>query len=156
MKHLVRGIAMQSHKVSTLYGGKVRKFNEKVEHDEIKDFCESSLAYLLDDGVVVKVSNYDRSEEEVEINFYDKFTWNDIKDHVIPLLIRVIRKYELGEFGSYLNKKNFNFCVKGDYGIRADIVVSSDEVKDIEQILSKQWNGELIMDKIIFYVKSEK
>ena len=134
----------------------LKRFNEGINHEYIKDFCEMSLAYLLDEGVSVKVDNYNREEEEVKIDFHEKMTWNDCKDHVIPLLTRVANKYELGEFGSYNVKKNFNFCVKGTHGIRVDIMISINEIKDIEQIFNKQWNGELIMDQIIFYVKGEK
>lgn len=134
----------------------LRSFNEGVDYEDIKYFCETSLVYLLDEGVVVRVSGYNREEEEVKIDFHEKMTWNDCKDHVIPLLTRVANKYELGEFGSYNVKKNFNFCVKGTHGIRVDIMISINEIKDIEQIMNKQWNGELIMDQIIFYVKGEK
>ena len=42
----------------------LRKFNEKVEREEIKDFCEINLAYLLDEGVDVRVSHYDNFEED--------------------------------------------------------------------------------------------
>ena len=134
----------------------LRSFNEGVDYEDIKYFCETSLVYLLDEGVVVRVSGYNREEEEVKIDFHEKMTWNDCKDHVIPLLTRVANKYELGEFGSYNVKKNFNFCVKGTHGIRVDVMIGINEIKDIEQIMNKQWNGELIMDQIIFYVKGEK
>jgi hypothetical protein len=138
----------------------LRSFNEGVNHEDIKDLCETSLAYLLDDGVTVRVSGYNREEEEVKIDFHEKMTWNECKDHVIPLLIRVVKKYELGEFGSSRNKsaykKNFNFCVKGSHGIRADIMVSIDQINNIEELLNKKWNGELIMDEIVFYIKNEK
>lgn len=134
----------------------LKRYNEGVNHEDIKYFCETSLAYLLDEGVTVEVTNYNREEEEVKILFYDKMTWNECKDHVIPLITRVANKYELGEFGSYNMKKNFNFCAKGSHGIRVDIAVSCDEIEKIEQMFYKHWNAELIMDVIIFYVKSEK
>jgi hypothetical protein len=106
--------------------------------------------------VTVRVSGYNKEEEEVTIDFHEKMSWNECKDHVIPLLIRVVNKYELGEFGSYDDKKNFNFCVKGTHGIRADIMISIDQINNIEELLNKKWNGELIMDEILFYIKSEK
>jgi hypothetical protein len=138
----------------------LRSFNEGVNHEDIKDFCEMSLAYLLDEGVSVKVDNYNRNEEVVTITLHEKLTWTECKDHIIPLLTRVANKYELGEFGSYRNmssnNRNFNLCVKGTHGIRVDVMIGINEIKDIEQIMNKQWNGELIMDQIIFYVKGEK
>lgn len=139
----------------------LRSFNEGVNHEDIKDFCEMSLAYLLDEGVSVKVDNYNRNEEVVTIAFHERLTWIECKDHIIPLLTRVANKYELGEFVSYRNmslsnNRNFNLCVKGTHGIRVDIMIGINEIKDIEQTMNKQWNGELIMDQIIFYVKGEK
>jgi hypothetical protein len=142
----------------------LRKFNEGVNLEDIKYFCETSLAYLLDEGVTVRVSGYNKEEEEVTIDFHEKMTWNECKDHVIPLLIRVVNKYELGEFGGgyFIHHqksrtgKNITFCVRGTHGIRVDVSISCDEINDIEQKLSKQWEGNLIMDKIIFYVRNEK
>jgi hypothetical protein len=140
----------------------LRKFNEGVNLEDIKYFCETSLAYLLDEGVTVRVSGYNKEEEEVTIDFHEKMTWNECKDHVIPLLIRVVNKYELGEFGPTNYKKNFNFCVKGAHSmstlapVRADIMISIDQINNIEELLNKKWNGELIMDEILFYIKSEK
>jgi hypothetical protein len=140
----------------------LKKFNEKVEREEIKDFCEINLAYLLDEGVDVRVSHYDNFEDEVIIDFHEKIFWNECKDHVIPFLSRVGNKYELGcflykfphTFG--ISKNNFMFVVKGTHGIRVDIPIRFDEINDVEQKLSKQWEGNLIMDQILFYVKNEK
>ena len=55
----------------------LRSFNEGVDYEDIKYFCETSLVYLLDEGVVVRVSGYNREEEEVKIDFHEKMTWND-------------------------------------------------------------------------------
>ena len=48
------------------------------------------------------------------------------------------------------------FAVKGTHGIRVDIPIRFDEINGVEQRLSKQWEGNLIMDRIVFYVKNEK
>jgi hypothetical protein len=132
----------------------LKKFNEKVEREEIKDFCEINLAYLLDEGVDVRVSHYDNFEDEVVIIFYEKIFWNECKDHIIPFLSRVGNKYELGTFG--ISKNNFMFAVKGTHGIRVDIPIRFDEINDVEQKISAKWEGNLIMDQILFYVKNEK
>ena len=132
----------------------LRKFNEKVEREEIKDFCEINLAYLLDEGVDVRVSHYDNFEDEVIIDFHENIFWNECKDHVIPFLSRVGNKYELGTFG--ISKNNFMFAVKGTHGIRVDIPIRFDEIDDVEQKISAKWEGNLIMDQILFYVKNEK
>ena len=100
MKHLVQ---------STLYGVKVKRFNESlqpVEVDELKDFCETSLAYLLDDGYNVSVSMRDQvkypDKQHIIVSLgldgcgqFETFDWNDIKDYYIPFLQMLVRRYEL-------------------------------------------------------------
>jgi len=133
----------------------LKRFNEKVEREEIKDFCEINLAYLLDEGVDVRVSHYDNFEDEVIIDFHENIFWNECKDHIIPFLSRVGNKYELGTFGHPI-QHNFMFAVKGTHGIRVDIPIRFDEINDVEQKISAKWEGNLIMDQILFYVKNEK
>jgi hypothetical protein len=140
----------------------LRSFNEGINYEDIKDFCEMGLVYLLDEGVDVKVEFYLPGEDEVTIDFHENIFWNECKDHIIPFLSRLVNKYELGEFGGgyFIHQsrtgKNITFCVRGTHGIRVDVSISGDEINDIEQKLSKQWEGNLIMDKIIFYVRNEK
>lgn len=76
------------------------------ERDELKDFCETSLAYLMDEGFEVSC------DDNKYINLYlpgkspyrygtakDEFYWNDIKDHFIPFLQLLSKRYELKNFG---------------------------------------------------------
>jgi hypothetical protein len=35
-------------------------------------------------------------------------------------------------------------------------MISIDQINNIEELLNKKWNGELIMDEILFYIKNEK
>jgi hypothetical protein len=115
MKHLVR---------STLYGGKVRRFNEGLssnEFDELKDFSESCLAYLLDEGFELElVDRYGRDSNDPSyeidsdyfwIDLYGPFitqpdmygavpndrsySWNQIKDYYIPFLQLLKARYVL-------------------------------------------------------------
>jgi hypothetical protein len=90
----------------------LKKFNESLQSDEVdelKDFCETSLAYLLDDGYNVSLSIRDQvkypgrnhiivslglPEENYAVG-YQKFNWNDVKDYYIPFLQMLQRRYEL-------------------------------------------------------------
>ena len=90
----------------------LKKFNESLQSDEVdelKDFCETSLAYLLDDGYNVSLSIRDQvkypgrnhiivslglPEENYAVG-YQKFNWNDVKDYFIPFLQMLQRRYEL-------------------------------------------------------------
>ncbi len=84
----------------------LKKFNESlepVEVDELKDFCENCLAYLLDDGYNVSVSMRDQVKYPdkpyiiVSLGLLEprKFYWNDVKDYYIPFLQMLQRRYEL-------------------------------------------------------------
>ena len=96
MKHLVRSIAKKSHKVSTLYGVKVKRFNEDNNTEvDLKDFCETNLAYLLDDNnfelSVDVIHGYDNGTRQIgnsQIRLENDlgFKWDDIKDYFIPFL----------------------------------------------------------------------
>ena len=77
----------------------LKRFNESLTDDEVeelKDFCESSLAYLLDDGYYVYI------QREWNVGFHvlfglpnDNFFWNDVKDYYIPFLQLLSRRYKL-------------------------------------------------------------
>ena len=120
MKHLVQ---------STLYGVKVKRFNESLQPDEIdelKDFCEMSLAYLLDDGYNVSLSIRDQVKYPVknhvivslgllDENGYLLFKWNDVKDYYIPFLQMLVRRYEL--LSSYFTDTDY-VCFNTQMGFR--------------------------------------
>jgi len=87
----------------------LKRFNESLQSDEVdelKDFCETSLAYLLDDGYQVSVSMRDKvkypEKQHTIVSLglkgnmgYRLFDWNDVKDYFIPFLQMLVRRYEL-------------------------------------------------------------
>ena len=84
----------------------LKKFNESLEPndvEELKDFCENCLAYLLDDGYNVSVTSRDQVKYPdkpyiiVSLGLLEprKFYWNDVKDYYIPFLQMLQRRYEL-------------------------------------------------------------
>lgn len=86
----------------------LRKFNESIDHDELKDFVESCLAYLLDDGFKVFIPRGVSDDGTTAIwlsisNQYSgnstSFTWEQIKDHYIPLLKLLSNRYDIIGFG---------------------------------------------------------
>lgn len=77
---------------------------KQVDDVELKDFCETYLAYLLDD-TSFKI-------EVVESNGWDSYTiwlgkilnpriqtfkWDDIKDYYIPFVTMLSREYDLND-----------------------------------------------------------
>lgn len=105
----------------------LKRIFESVNIDELKDFCESNLIYLIDEGftievidntdssfkkefagVTIRLSKYDRTTNSLLGTYkYNKdFNWNDIKDYYIPFLIRLSKEY-----------KTFDKClINLDYG----------------------------------------
>ena len=77
----------------------LKRFNESVDFEErLKDFCETHLAYLLDEGFEVVLKDLDETyDSEITIKREDErtFTWNGVKDHVVPFIIHLNREYEL-------------------------------------------------------------
>jgi hypothetical protein len=78
--------------------------------DDLKDFCEWNLAYLLDDDYKVMITRRDSLPAESShhkkgliIHFYrwigrtDFFELSDIEDHFIPFLQRLSNQYEVIE-----------------------------------------------------------
>lgn len=76
----------------------IKPFNENVDSFELKDFCENNLAYLLDDGVQVDITNTGPFngialfECRITSNYKE---WSSIKDHMIPFLTRLQNKYNI-------------------------------------------------------------
>jgi hypothetical protein len=77
----------------------LKRFNESVDFEErLKDFCETRLAYLLDEGFEVVLNDLDETYDcEITIKREDQrtFTWDEVKDHVVPFIIHLNKEYEL-------------------------------------------------------------
>lgn len=77
----------------------IKPFNESKDNfvDELKDFCETNLAYLIDEGLQVDIIDkglYDGVRlNEIKITL--KNSWVSIKDHMIPFLIRLRNNYKI-------------------------------------------------------------
>ena len=83
----------------------LKKYNEGIITEELRDFCEINLAYLVDDGFNINVNRRTSGGSIVISNpkslFKNNdistniFKWNDIKDHFIPFLDRLLNKYSI-------------------------------------------------------------
>lgn len=83
----------------------------QVDEQELKDFCETYLAYLLDDTSfkieVIESPKWDsRFPQRSHIIWLGKtlvdrriqpFHWNDIKDYYIPFVTMLSREYDLND-----------------------------------------------------------
>ena len=78
----------------------LKPFNESKENllEELQDFCETNLAYLIDEGTEVDITNtgpfngIGLYEIRITSNYKE---WSSIKDHMIPFLTRLQNKYNI-------------------------------------------------------------
>ena len=154
----------------------LKRFNEALEKDyegefteeslnEIKDYCEFNLAYLLDIGMHVDCSNVidDKTGYEcmVELSFDEYALASTVLDQVIPFFKRIVNDYKLGNF--YFNTGNDKDIFKFHTG-DAIYHVSYDELDKVEEMImskpSVKRNLEaglnLSIYMITFYIKDEK
>jgi hypothetical protein len=91
----------------------LKRFNESLDDnfkEELQEFCELNLAYLLDDQEVdvrlIPVVGGFRLLIELNQN---PQLWDEIKDHMIPFLIRLSNQFELRP---YPNKDGKNVAIE--------------------------------------------
>ena len=157
----------------------LKRFNEALERDvdgdftaatldEIKDYCELNLAYLLDLGMTIECSNTidndtDTFECQVDLSFKDVNALV-VLDQVIPFFKRIVNDYELGELYNTPDKSNFRFIVVVPPVNGSEYNISYKELDDVEGMImdnpSVQRNiaagFEPMMTNILFYIKNEK
>ena len=84
----------------------LKKFFESFDENVLQDFCETHLAYLLDDGYELYIGD-ERGKKTISITIpsdvsnedgeYDtgEFEWNNVKDHYITFLTHLNNKYNI-------------------------------------------------------------
>lgn len=81
----------------------LRRFNESLK-DELQDFCETHLAYLIDEGFRVRISKFEGDDYHQIMMGYatdgsgygnNNRLWSEMKDHVLPFLHFLFKDYEL-------------------------------------------------------------
>ena len=117
----------------------IKPFNEATDNfkEELKDFCENNLAYLLDDGRLLVEDSRDNLVR-IQLNFDRYKDWDEIKDHVITFFIRLINKYEVVEKNTE-NVDVYIFTRKNSGGPSAefrikDLIDDNVEISSINQI----------------------
>ena len=104
----------------------IKPFNEAVGDtfkEELQDFCEMNLAYLLDEELDISITLVRSGlglsfKLTLELNENPRL-WSDIKDHMIPFLTRLSNKYELKQYARGMghtrkNKKDVKIEVTRD------------------------------------------
>lgn len=79
----------------------IKRFNEDVTsfnfEEDLQEFCEMNLAYLLDEAELQVIESPGGWSELhlIRILLNEPKRWNEIKDHMIPFLTRLVSKYEI-------------------------------------------------------------
>jgi hypothetical protein len=104
----------------------LKKFNESVSKEDLQDFCESSLAYLMDEGFTVSIMGGDDPRTRLprgQFNIFlqkearEFFKWDDVKDYYIPFLKLLSNRYDIGTFVTEASEPSvrFRYRKKSDY-----------------------------------------
>jgi hypothetical protein len=75
----------------------LRRFNESLKQ-ELKDFCDTHLAYLIDEGFRVAISKFEGDDyHQIMIGTPEASNslWSQMKDHILPFLHFLFKDYEL-------------------------------------------------------------
>jgi hypothetical protein len=123
----------------------LKRFNEATDNfkEELREFCENNLAYLLDEGKLV-VDDSINNLVRVQISFDRRYKdWNEIKDHIIPFFTRLTNKYEVVEKNTE-NVDVYIFTRKNSGGLETEFRITdlidddadfrNSEISSIEQI----------------------
>ena len=122
----------------------LKRIFESLTEDEIielREECETYLAYLLDEDFIIEMSRIRNRIRLMDIDIDirksesaddDQFLWNHVKDHVIPL-IELFRK---GHFKYELEKVIFYFADGSKSEIRND--------EDLDKVQTSGFEDELI------------
>jgi len=75
----------------------LRRFNESLK-EELQDFCETYLAYLIDEDFKIRISKFEGDDfHQIIIGTSEprNFLWSQVKDQVLPFLHFLFKNYEL-------------------------------------------------------------
>ena len=125
----------------------------QVDDVELRDFCETYLAYLLDD-TSFKIEVIDTEKWDSYIIWLGKtlvdrriqpFHWNDIKDYYIPFVTMLSREYDLNDID--LDQKGSSIIINFMSGNQ--LFLKADEIEDWGERLVKRpdyWTGDDIKE----------
>jgi len=109
----------------------LKRYNESVSEEDLRDFCESSMAYLMDEGFTIKIhgqrttpfSSLPKGHFNIWLhknNATEFFKWDEVKDYYIPFLQLLSNRYDIRNFEGkedttptirfrYRQKKDYSF-----------------------------------------------
>jgi hypothetical protein len=149
----------------------LKSFNEDITsfnfEEELKDFCETNLAYLLDEGTEVLVGET-QNGNIVKIKFDKMKSWDEIKDHIIPFATRLNNKYEMehNPMIDYDNVRFWTYTTRSVHKVPKELplgMVNASITRKIENLINDDiWVSQsidemnLLIKDIDIYIKGYK
>jgi hypothetical protein len=125
----------------------LKRFNESINEYDLKDYCETNLAYLMDEGLEVKIDDYE-GDLSVALYLYQSNghgrPWSEIKDQIMPFLYRFNNVYEINSLEDGSDKFIIVQVVYRNFGSK-ELYISYDELENLPE--------KTIIEKIIFFLK---
>ena len=122
-----------------------RIFESTTTKEELQEFCEINLAYLLDDGdfdILVRDDVYGKKFNGIKYMIHirksklgERFKWKDVKEYIIPFLHVLNREYRISR-----DKIDLHFV---SHGTTAFIV---------DRVLKEQSPDKIYFDKDLFSI----
>jgi hypothetical protein len=125
----------------------LKRFNESINEYDLKDYCETNLAYLMDEGLEVKIDDYE-GDLSVALYLYQSNghgrPWSEIKDQIMPFLHRFNNVYEINSLEDGSDKFIIVQVVHLNFGSK-ELYISYDELENLPE--------KTIIEKIVFFLK---
>jgi hypothetical protein len=114
----------------------LRRFDESLK-DELQGFCDTNLAYLIDEGFKVRISKFEGDDfHQIMIGYatdgsgygVNNSLWSEMKDQVLPFLHFLFKDYEL--YWDNGVEPAMGIVYRGSSGIKQE-ELKLDEVDDL-------------------------
>ena len=145
------------------------------QKNELTEYCETNLAYLMDEGFKIRVGqNIDKTMStfgniSIQIKYVgtagdtEEFFYTDIKDHFIPFILRLEKEYDIKKI-RFLGQDNFHY-IKDNFEEELDTlpfykvsyidIFLSGEKEQINESLSQKEEIEDFCDTHLAYLTDD-
>jgi hypothetical protein len=143
----------------------IKRYNESnsqgLTQEDIQDFCETNLAYLVDEELKVIIDDYNQDNDYfpviLSLRRVSNKSWSEIKDHIIPFLIRLKNQYELVSFEKDNLFNDVELDVLFNSGGEVGTYTYYSSADDLVNDRIGDWiNSNCKIKAISFYIKNKK
>jgi len=133
--------------------------NNEQQKEAIQEICDNNLAYLKDDGFIVRIVRNVPDAFFVYIGLdgfnqsgqRDYFSWSSVKNHLIPFFYYLVKDFKIQDNPKGHNQRGVSF-VYYDTGVESG---STNEKIKVDQILNDEIEDDKQIAGISIYIKSE-